>query len=99
MATLTINNAAALQKTKIDKSLGVWQLGKLVVTDDEYVWSIDAFEPLYELRINRNVRSGLVRVVVWDMQGDKEARSGYIPLKEMQSVSDFRRAMESDWIH
>lgn len=96
---LTINNAAALQRTKVDKSGPTWHLGVLTVRDDEYVWSITALQPIYELRISRIVRSGLVRVVVWDMVKDKEYRSGWIPLKEMQSVSDFRRAMEGDWIH
>lgn len=96
---LTITNPGALQRTKIDKSGPIWNLGRVSERDDEYVWDISAFEPLYELRIERTVRSGLVRVVVWDMQEDKEARSGWIPLKEMMSVGDFRRAMESDWLH
>lgn len=99
MATLTINNTAALQKAKIDKDGPLWSLGTVSERGDEYVWSISGTLPLYELRINRNVRSGLVRIVVWDMMENKEARSGWIPLKEMMSVGDFRRAVESDWLH
>ena len=99
MATLTINNAAALQKTRLNPNGPMWQLGRVIQRVDEYVWEITTFNPVYELRINRNVRSGLVRIVVWDMMENKEARSGWIPLKEMMSVGDFRRAVESDWLH
>jgi hypothetical protein len=99
MATLTITNPGALQKTRLTPTGSVWQLGRVIEKDDEYVWEITTFNPVYELRISRIVRSGLVRVVVWDLKENKEIRSGWIPLKEMMSVGDFRRAMESDWLH